>query len=66
MRVIKYRGSDFGTNEYPYVIGDHGIVLFPLTKAELAHQPLDQKSPLDWLGWTPCSMAAIDAHRVFW
>ena len=43
LRVIKYRGSGFGTNEYPYVIGDQGIVLFPLTKAELTHQPLGQK-----------------------
>jgi circadian clock protein KaiC len=43
LRVIKYRGSGFGTNEYPYVIGDHGIVLFPLTKAELTHQPLGKK-----------------------
>jgi circadian clock protein KaiC len=43
LRVIKYRGSGFGTNEYPYVIGDHGIVLFPLTKAELTHQPLGPK-----------------------
>lgn len=43
LRVIKYRGSGFGTNEYPYVIGGHGIVLFPLTKAELTHQPLGSK-----------------------
>jgi len=43
LRVVKYRGSGFGTNEYPYVIGDHGIVLFPLTQAELTHQPLGQK-----------------------
>jgi circadian clock protein KaiC len=43
LRVIKYRGSGFGTNEYPYVIGDHGIVLFPLTQAELTHQPLGKK-----------------------
>lgn len=51
LRVIKYRGSGFGTNEYPYVIGGHGIVLFPLTKAELAHQPLGPKvsSGLDGL-----------------
>jgi circadian clock protein KaiC len=51
LRVIKYRGSGFGTNEYPYVIGDQGIVLFPLTKAELAHQPLGPKvsSGLDGL-----------------
>jgi len=43
LRVIKYRGSGFGTNEYPYVIGGHGLVLFPLTKAELAHQALGPK-----------------------
>jgi circadian clock protein KaiC len=43
LRVIKYRGSGFGTNEYPYVIGERGIVLFPLTNAELAHQPLGSK-----------------------
>jgi circadian clock protein KaiC len=40
LRVIKYRGSSFGTNEYPYVIGERGILLFPLTQAELTHQPL--------------------------
>ncbi|MFA5864726.1 MAG: circadian clock protein KaiC [Phycisphaerae bacterium] len=43
LRVIKYRGSGFGTNEYPYVIGHCGIVLFPLTQAELNHQPLGPK-----------------------
>ena len=43
LRVIKYRGSGFGTNEYPYVFGEHGIVLFPLTTAELTHQPLGPK-----------------------
>ena len=43
LRVIKYRGSGFGTNEYPYVFGERGIVLFPLTTAELTHQPLGAK-----------------------
>ena len=43
LRVIKYRGSGFGTNEYPYVFGERGIVLFPLTTAELTHQPLGTK-----------------------
>jgi len=43
LRVIKYRGSGFGTNEYPYVFGEHGIVLFPLTMTELTHQPLGPK-----------------------
>jgi len=44
LRVIKYRGSGFGTNEYPYVFGEHGIVLFPLTTTELTHQPLGSKA----------------------
>lgn len=43
LRVIKYRGSGFGTNEYPYVIGQHGIVLIPVSKTELTHQPLGSK-----------------------
>ena len=43
LRVIKYRGSGFGTNEHPYVINERGIVLIPLTKAELAHRPLGTK-----------------------
>ncbi|MDD4890227.1 MAG: circadian clock protein KaiC [Phycisphaerae bacterium] len=42
-RVIKYRGSGFGTNEYPYVIGHHGLVLIPVSKTELTHQPLGPK-----------------------
>jgi len=43
LRVIKYRGSGFGTNEYPYVISERGIVLFPLTHSELTHKPLGAK-----------------------
>lgn len=43
LRVIKYRGSGFGTNEYPYVIGERGVVLFPLTQSELTHKALGAK-----------------------
>jgi len=43
LRVIKYRGSGFGTNEYPYVIGEHGVILIPVSKTELTHQPLGPK-----------------------
>jgi circadian clock protein KaiC len=43
LRVIKYRGSGFGTNEYPYVIGERGVVLFPLTHSELTHKALGPK-----------------------
>jgi circadian clock protein KaiC len=50
LRVIKHRGSGFGTNEYPYVIGSRGIVLFPLTKAELSHKALGKKVPTGLAG----------------
>ena len=43
VRVVKYRGSGFGTNEYPYVIGERGIVIFPLTHSELPHRAMGQK-----------------------
>ncbi|MDO9694763.1 MAG: circadian clock protein KaiC [Candidatus Latescibacteria bacterium] len=40
LRVQKYRGSSFGTNEYPYVIGDNGISLVPIASAQLEHRGL--------------------------
>ena len=40
LRVLKYRGSSFGTNEYPYVIGVDGISLVPIGGAHLEHRPL--------------------------
>ena len=40
LRVLKYRGSAFGSNEYPYVISANGISLVPIGSAHLAHRPL--------------------------
>jgi circadian clock protein KaiC len=34
LRVVKYRGSSHGTNEYPFLIGDTGISLLPITSYE--------------------------------
>ena len=31
LRVLKYRGSGFLSNEYPYVISEAGIVLMPIS-----------------------------------
>jgi circadian clock protein KaiC len=31
VRVVKYRGSSHGTNEYPFLIGDDGISVLPIT-----------------------------------
>ena len=33
LRVVKYRGSAHGTNEYPFLIDDHGITVLPITSA---------------------------------
>ncbi len=40
LRVIKYRGSNYGRNEYPYVTGPGGITVIPISGAELRHKPL--------------------------
>ena len=38
IRVIKYRGSNHGTNEYPFVIDTAGLSVIPITSAGL-NQP---------------------------
>jgi circadian clock protein KaiC len=35
LRIIKYRGSVHGTNEYPFLIDDEGISVLPVTSLEL-------------------------------
>ena len=35
LRVVKYRGSSHGTNEYPFLIDHEGISVLPVTSAEL-------------------------------
>ncbi|WP_316792623.1 circadian clock protein KaiC [Pedobacter frigoris] len=35
LRVVKYRGSVHGTNEYPFLIDDEGISVLPVTSLEL-------------------------------
>lgn len=37
MRVVKYRGSTHGTNEYPFLIEDQGISVLPITSIGLNH-----------------------------
>ena len=39
LRVIKYRGSGYGRNEYPFIIGENGINLIPITSNVLQHHP---------------------------
>jgi circadian clock protein KaiC len=37
LRVVKYRGSQHGSNEYPFIIDEEGITVMPVTSAGLAH-----------------------------
>lgn len=37
LRIVKYRGSAHGTNEYPFIIDEEGITVMPITSAGLAH-----------------------------
>lgn len=43
LRVVKYRGSAHGTNEYPFLIGRSGIVVLPITSLALQHQASSQR-----------------------
>ena len=45
LRVVKYRGSHHGTNEYPFLIDASGISVLPVSSMALAHDaPLDRIS----------------------
>ena len=37
LRVVKYRGSAHGTNEYPFLIDEGGLEVLPITAAGLQH-----------------------------
>jgi circadian clock protein KaiC len=43
MRVLKYRGSMHGTNEYPFLIGQKGISVLPVTSLGLNHKISDDR-----------------------
>ena len=43
IRVVKYRGSKHGTNEYPFVIDNDGLSVIPITSAGLDQPGTAQK-----------------------
>lgn len=45
LRVLKYRGSNFLSNEYPCVISEDGLVLMPVSSMELQHRALGSPTP---------------------
>jgi circadian clock protein KaiC len=45
LRIVKYRGSSHGTNEYPFLIGRTGLSVLPITSLALQHEaPLERIS----------------------
>jgi circadian clock protein KaiC len=38
MRIVKYRGSSHGTNEYPFIIDEQGFSVLPVTSMALRHK----------------------------
>jgi circadian clock protein KaiC len=43
MRILKYRGSKHGTNEYPFLIEDDGISVLPITSLGLDHTAFTER-----------------------
>ena len=67
LRVIKYRGSGFGRNAYPYVISPTGLRMVPISTVRLRHKPLGEKSPPATPGWTKSWTAATAGpHASCW
>jgi circadian clock protein KaiC len=51
LRIVKYRGSAHGTNEYPFLIDNEGIAVLPITSLQLAHKATHERvsTGLPWL-----------------
>lgn len=43
LRVIKYRGSSHGTDEYPFLIDENGMSVLPVSSISLDHTVSDQR-----------------------
>jgi circadian clock protein KaiC len=43
LRIVKYRGSHHGTNEYPFLIDHDGLSVLPVTSLGLSHPALKDR-----------------------
>ena len=43
LRVVKYRGSTHGTNEYPFLIGETGFSVLPISSLGLSHDVTSER-----------------------
>lgn len=53
LRVVKYRGSLHGTNEYPFLIDEEGITVLPVTSLQLDREVFSQR--------ISCGIESLDA-----
>lgn len=54
LRVTKYRGATYFSNEYPFIITTGGVVLMPVTSVALVQQPMGKR--------ITTGTKALDAH----
>jgi len=45
MRIVKYRGSTHGVNEYPFLIDNSGFSVLPVTSLDLNHSASQERVP---------------------
>jgi circadian clock protein KaiC len=45
LRIVKYRGSAHGTNEYPFIVDEQGITVMPITSSGLSHLASTERLP---------------------
>jgi circadian clock protein KaiC len=43
LRIVKYRGTVHGTNEYPFLIDETGISVLPITSLGLQHEASSER-----------------------
>lgn len=43
LRIVKYRGSTHGTNEFPFLIDEDGITVVPITSAGMDHPASNER-----------------------
>ena len=43
LRIVKYRGSSHGTNEFPFLIDEGGISVFPITSLQRQHEASSER-----------------------
>jgi circadian clock protein KaiC len=43
LRIVKYRGTTHGTNEFPFLIDEGGLYVLPITSVGLTHKAVNER-----------------------